>query len=958
MLPMWQSATLSYQLQNRLGGAMGDYQGMRWFKTDFQVQTPEDNRHWADDDLRLHNRRPIVDGKACEQGIQEKAKRFLRRCHELELEMVGITDHNFSERSEPRDWFLTHLVEQNKSVAREVGRDPLAIFPGFEVDIGYHVLCLFQPARKQLHIQRLHMILTKLGLAENERFRAGAPLQLRRDGRTVSLKELIEIVHHHDGIVIAAHADQADGILSSPNNIADYQIPQLLAVEVTTYPMPPRTRSILNGSNPDWSRRGRQPAYVQSSDAKSLAMDEDGRPLPNSLGYRSTWVKASKPSIAALRQAFLDGPSRLRIQETRPSEEQTHPRIVFLRCRGLTFLADQEVYFSPNLNTIIGGRGTGKSTLMELLRFAFARDSGGQFSASIKAKFERLRETFSGDAEIEVGWEGVTGQVDIISLRPGGGHQIVQGEVVDTAAYLKQIPIQFYSQQQLSDLTNVGGEGSLLSMLDEACIAELQALKASENAVRAEILQVFAASDQLEELRNSEKEVAQQLSELNRQWQARKEVQSEALVFQRAEVGRQYFEKCKAQFTDDAEAIAVMAEKLALPGVLNEGKIEIWPLADWFNTYTEEARALRQRYSKQLSELVTSMQRDVAELERREGGWEFVSAELAAMKDGFMQACQDRGLQPQDVARLQEIDKTRQVKQESLEQLQKQIATLAPTVAKLSTRLNDLHDIWAEQLAVRKRTAAVITQNANRSIKVRIQPMADEAHFQTVWEGLAPDGRARIGRVWERIGTVLLTDFHSYVAANQPAPYSPWLHIKNVLTEKVPAPQELMELRGDIRKHLVELKDKWRAARLHRIEDQVDLELYRADGTLVGSIRNRALSEGQRNTAVLKLLLAQGDGPIVIDQPEDELDSNFIYYELVPLLRKIKNRRQLILATHNANLPVNADTDLVYALDVKKGRGERLAAGGLDQTDTADAVLNIMEGSAEAFKRRLDKYHF
>lgn len=144
----------------------------------------------------------------------------------------------------------------------------------------------------------------------------------------------------------------------------------------------------------------------------------------------------------------------------------------------------------------------------------------------------------------------------------------------------------------------------------------------------------------------------------------------------------------------------------------------------------------------------------------------------------------------------------------------------------------------------------------------------------------------------------------------------------------------------------------------HSIEDKVDVELYRADGTLVGNIQSRVLSEGQRNTAVLKLLLAQGDGPILIDQPEDELDSNFIYHELVPLLRKVKNRRQLILTTHNANLPVNADTDLVFALDVREGRGTQLAIGGLDQAHSANAVLNIMEGSAEAFKRRFDKYHF
>lgn len=337
---------------------MVGYQGMRWFKADFQVQTPEDNRHWADDDLRLHERRPLVEGQPCEQGIQAKAKHFLRRCHELDLEIIGITDHNFSEKTDPRDWFLTHLVEQNKSVAKELERAPIAIFPGFEVDIGYHVLCLFDPAKKQRHIQRVNMILTKLGLSEQERFRAGEPAQLRREGRTLSLKELLEVVQdQHGGIVIAAHADQASGMLTSANNIADYQIPDLLAVEVATYPMAQKFKSILEGCNPDWSRRGRQPAYVQSSDAKSLKAGEDERPVANSLGYRWTWVKASKPSIAALRQAFLDGTSRLRLQGTRPSSEQTHPRIVFLKCRGLTFLADQEIEFSPNLNTVIGGAG-------------------------------------------------------------------------------------------------------------------------------------------------------------------------------------------------------------------------------------------------------------------------------------------------------------------------------------------------------------------------------------------------------------------------------------------------------------------------------------------------------------------------------------------------------------------------------------------------------------------------
>ena len=119
-----------------------------------------------------------------------------------------------------------------------------------------------------------------------------------------------------------------------------------------------------------------------------------------------------------------------------------------------------------------------------------------------------------------------------------------------------------------------------------------------------------------------------------------------------------------------------------------------------------------------------------------------------------------------------------------------------------------------------------------------------------------------------------------------------------------------------------------------------------------------ALSEGQRNTVLLNLMLARGEGPIVIDQPEDELDSSFIYRTLVQDLRAVKSRRQLIVATHNANLPVNADAEQIYALEARDGRGKLRAQGGLDRKAVAAAVLDIMEGSEQAFKQRSEKYHF
>jgi len=121
---------------------------------------------------------------------------------------------------------------------------------------------------------------------------------------------------------------------------------------------------------------------------------------------------------------------------------------------------------------------------------------------------------------------------------------------------------------------------------------------------------------------------------------------------------------------------------------------------------------------------------------------------------------------------------------------------------------------------------------------------------------------------------------------------------------------------------------------------------------------------GQKCTAILALLLAQDSAPAVIDQPEDELDNEFTYRELVPLLRRVKEERQLLIATHDPNIPVNGDAELIHALEARGGRGivkeigGARAVGALDRPAVRRAVEEIMEGSEEAFRRRYEKYGF
>jgi ABC-type lipoprotein export system ATPase subunit len=115
-------------------------------------------------------------------------------------------------------------------------------------------------------------------------------------------------------------------------------------------------------------------------------------------------------------------------------------------------------------------------------------------------------------------------------------------------------------------------------------------------------------------------------------------------------------------------------------------------------------------------------------------------------------------------------------------------------------------------------------------------------------------------------------------------------------------------------------------------------------------------SPGQRATALLELALIAGDAPLVIDQPEDDLDNRFIYDEVVQKMAEVASRRQLIVATHNANIPVLGDAELILALEASSDQSRELANGGLDEREVAETARKILEGGEEAFAARAQRY--
>src|SRR5207244_5518097 len=103
-------------------------------------------------------------------------------------------------------------------------------------------------------------------------------------------------------------------------------------------------------------------------------------------------------------------------------------------------------------------------------------------------------------------------------------------------------------------------------------------------------------------------------------------------------------------------------------------------------------------------------------------------------------------------------------------------------------------------------------------------------------------------------------------------------------------------------------------------------------------------------------MLAESRLPLVIDQPEDDLDNAFIYGSVVSTLREIKERRQVILVTHNANIAVLGDAELLFPMLRRGEKGIIGDRGAIDRLETKRAVQAILEGGEEAFRRRKEIY--
>jgi len=940
------------------------YRGMRWYKCDLHMHTPADARHWQG--------APLIEGKEAEAAMA-----FAEACFAQKLDVIGITEHNFLNKN-----FIPHLQNAFAEIERLKGHK-ITLFPGFEFEAdvgkGIHVLCLFEPGSS---IEEIDHMLTECGVRMP---RVDGGRLAKSTKRLPDILNIVQKVNAHStwrGLVIAPHIFE-EGLFDNDKihdwlQQEEYLNPELLAVEV------PKPVSQMNhafqklfrsGSDchQDW-KRIRPIATLMSSDNKTLIeTDEDSNPRPNSVGFRYSWIKMSNPSIEALRQAFLDHESRIILPENvvtdiHPAQRVRQATIKSISIKNVAFLADQHVHFSPNLNCVIGGRGSGKSTLLEYLRIIFDKDKKIDMEGDdyTEKRIQRVRETLKDpNTELEVCWASADGVEDCIQWK-NGSRNVLGQELADPATFFKNLPLHFYSQQQLNRLTEAKSDGGsapqaqrLLKLVDGFALKDLSDLANSEENLKLSLQDAFSNLRKSKRLEKEHKRLQQEYQELERQWKARSEIQEDAKKHQNLKAEERYLEGLwgtpGTQFTD----VASLAEEIAESH--EPFKIMDSPHAAWFREFDEKIKVAKNAAAKTIREAVAEFETTIEQIIVTDPVWNIIHDEFNQADEKFSEACAAKGLSPDDVGRLQEANQSRVAKQREINETVAKIQQLQDAGDNIDALMQQLHQTWRSQFQKRGLAAskanelATLNEGGQRFLEVSVAYQQDHLNFRELWQKFAPsDGRTRLAKNWETCGETLYSLFTQQADAE-----SPWQILNNSLSEEEgSAGAEYAPNSQELYQYIQDNLERWEKLSCTRIQDSIDMKLFRPDGSPAGTISAGTLSDGQRNTAALALLLAQEGGPLIIDQPEDELDSNFVFRELIPMLRKVKSKRQLIMATHNANLPVNGDAELIYAFEAKDGKGELLACGGLDKPKVTKAVLDIMEGTEEAFRRRREKYNF
>jgi energy-coupling factor transporter ATP-binding protein EcfA2 len=608
------------------------------------------------------------------------------------------------------------------------------------------------------------------------------------------------------------------------------------------------------------------------------------------------------------------------------------------------FLPGLIVNIPRGLTCIIGPRGSGKSTLAEAMRFAICG-----MSSAPKQCVELVQANLGGGA-----------LVTITALAEGSNRYMIKRGLKQQPVLLTSdgrtinavdldrgtfLPLDAYSSPEIEGIADEVLGQKRRNLLDELRSDQMRAIHLSlaesarsldSNADRIRTTQrsIQDLTEQIEELGDvrarlnaitpSEREPSADFVRISRQQQLN---QRENSRLDSADRDLRTLNQSVEQLRREAQA--VFKARLAEEHSANAEILRRYDglLAASLKKVDEHISAISEQVRKGL-DTVNQARESISEAHTSHSS---ELARLTALNQAASEQARMRATLEQQVAKLQALEEQRL-------ELNGELKTLLQKRKSLKTE----HILMRDQIsAMREEVAAELQREAGDRVRIRIMRNADHlAYQQMLVDGLRG---ARVRNHDEIIAAIMQL--------------RPEQLAQIIQSNDCELFDELTSFgRERSRKILDSFRDTLDPLALEviAIEDRIAIELNVSSAGKANFKDASDLSRGQKCTALLPILLARRDSPLIIDQPEDNLDNHFIFETVVNAVQRLKKRRQMIFITHNANIPVLAEADLVLVMNSDGRIGVIEKSGTVDQC--REQIIDLLEGGREAFELRSKRY--
>lgn len=918
-----------------------EYVGLRWYKCDFHLHT--------------------MSSKCYKERETDTPAMWVDEVKNKGLKCIAITDHN--------DY---SGIDEIKSLCEKEG---IVAFPGVELSCDsskIHILIIFDV---NCNASRVQEFLNKVEIFSDSLGDSGVTCK-------GDITEVCENAQKMGGLVIAAHIDDFSGIcqMSHDNLLKILDRKYINAVQVVNSDIWENFEKsdIKNIANLLSEKYGKEisedkakswhKAYEMARKAgipmlsfsdNPLSLDSSSHGLWG-IGSHYSWLKMDNyPKLESVRQALLSFDMRLRPDFKCIDEPDNNPDLFIeaIEIQG-TLLNEKNIVlrFNPQMNAIIGGRGSGKSSIIRTIAGglrSFDAENLGMINTEqhnfykqngkIKGSTEK-KGIFKSTSTINIFLKRVEDafKIEISEIKSMEEqvrklYRLVNNEWVEEPDknYLNFFKAQIFTQKQIYELAM--DSNSLLNIIDEDIDGLNQDISNKDAALNNVISKLLEIND-LKISIQEEKKIETELKDIDDQISKfKKSGISDALKEkQLCETQSKQLEDYVASKNDQMKKIFNLIEEVQQANIVYQpiDNVEIDSLMEKdLLSYNQKIESI-----KQMCDLLN---KETESLEKKIELTDWKNSLIKA-NESYTELCSKLEEQGVNFSRLDDLLEKRKIKLKEVDRInsdkiklgvsEKECTILYKKYEKVIKNISDkrtefIYGVIGNDTNVKFN----VLRNRNRSSFVNIMKTILQKDIQSVDEDIQEladvffdkNGVIKFRQIMKDIRDGI--DVKSYSAKTRIA-----------ISDMTP---ELF-------------------ARLISFLPEDDLTVSYKPENSKKFIPLSNASAGQKTTAILTFLLAYGKSPLLLDQPEDDLDNKLVFDLIVTRLKKTKSNRQIIVVTHNANIPVNGDAEYIVSMDSESDIISTKYEGTMDDQNIRKEICDVMEGTKDAFEMRAKKYHF